>query len=235
MEKTELPKFLEPEFLKRFRSYLIKYLLVFSIFWVIFLVWSPQIFPFLISPYLKLFKSNSLIFTGIEEVFLVLLKLSFYFTLMLTLPFLVIPIARFLLQHLGEGVKFFKKFSFLFILSLMIGFLVGYFLIIPIFLKVLLFFGQRFEPFLKIDLFVLFLLKVLLFSVLIFQFPLALLGLIKINLLKEEFYQRKKIYFWGFFYGLALLFSPTDFFLQILLTLTFYLFFKLSFWLAKTF
>lgn len=235
MEKTELPKFLEPEFLKRVRAYLIKYLLVFSVFWVIFLIWSPKILSFLISPYLKFFKSSSLIFTGIEEVFWILLKLSFYLTLILTLPFLVIPMARFLLQCLGEDIKFFKKFSFLFILSLITGFLVGYFLIIPFFLKVLLFFGQKFEPFLKVDLFVLFLLKVLLFSVLIFQFPLGIVGLIKINLLKEELYHRKKIYFWGFFYGLALLFAPTDFFLQILLTLTFYLFFKLSFWLAKTF
>jgi len=61
------------------------------------------------------------------------------------------------------------------------------------------------------------------------------LGLIKEELITEEFYKKRRLYFLGFFYVLSLLLSPTDFFTQILLTLFLFLFFRLAFFIAKFF
>lgn len=235
MEKIELPKFLEPELLKKIRIYLLYYLFFFLILWLIIFIFSPKLLFFLIFPYLNFFKPNSLVFTGIEEVFFILLKLSFYSTLIVTLPLFLIPLRNLFLKNFKKKLNFFKKLAILSVFNLVIGLLIGYFLIFPNLLKFFLFFGKNFEPLLKIDFFVLTLLKLLLFFVLIFQFPLFLIFLIKLDFLKKETYKSKKIYFWLFFYGIALIISPTDFLVQVLLTLFFYLFFKLSFWLSKLF
>ncbi|MEZ0344588.1 MAG: twin-arginine translocase subunit TatC [Caldimicrobium sp.] len=234
MSKVNLPNILEFGILSKLRKELIIYLLFLFISWLCVFFLFPKIFPYLLFPYFHLLREKSLVFISLEEALFVVLRASFYIALALTLPFLIIRIFRVLSEELYEYERrLFKKLLFLSVSLAGLGIIFGYFLLTPFFLKIFLYFGKNFENNLRLSAFLFFLLKVVLFSSLIFQMPLLFALLIREEIITEDLYRRKKIYFWAGFYMLSFLFSPADFFGQILLTLFFYLFFKLSFLLAR--
>lgn len=193
----------------------------------------PKLFPYLLYPYFHLLKEKSLVFISLEEALFVVLRASFYIALALTFPFLALRVFKVISQELYEYERrLLKRLFVLSFLLTLLGIMVGYFLLTPFFLKIFLYFGKNFENNLRLSSFLFFLLKVLLFSVIIFQIPLIFALFVREEILTEDLYRRRRLYFWGGFYFLSLLFSPGDFFGQVLLTLFFYLFFKLSFILA---
>ncbi len=236
MKRIIFPKIFAVDVLERIRREIIIYVFAFFILWLFFLFLFPYLFPYLMFPYFKILEGQPLVFTSLEEALFVILKASFYLALTITLPFLLIRLWKAVSQEFYEPEKaFFRKLFFISFCLGILGLLVGYFLIIPASLKVFLFFGRNFEANLKINYFLFFILRILLFSVFIFQIPLFFALLIKEELITEEFYKKRRLYFLGFFYVLSLLLSPTDFFTQILLTLFLFLFFRLAFFIAKFF
>lgn len=234
MAKLNLPNPLDLWFLSRLRRELILYLIILSLFWIASFLAFPKLFPYLLYPYFGLISGKSLVFISIEEALLVVLRASFYIALALTIPILMLRLWKSFSSELEDYEKrlFRKVLSLIFLLGIM-GLVTGYFLFTPFFLKIFLYFGNNFESNLRVYAFLFFLLKVILFSVIIFQLPLIFALLIKEGILTRELYGRRRLYFWGGFYLLSLLFAPTDFFGQILLTLFFFLFFKLSFLIAR--
>jgi len=236
MKKIVFPKIFAVDVLSKIRKEIIIYISIFFILWIFLFFVFPYLFPYLIFPYFKILKGEPLIFTSLEEALFVLLRASFYLTLIISFPFLLVRLWKAISEEFFEPERvFFRKLFFLSFFLGILGILVGYFLFIPIFLKIFLFFGRNFEANLKINYFLFFILRVLLFSVFIFQIPLFFALLIKENFITEEFYKKRRFYFLGFFYILSILLSPTDFFIQLLLTLFFFLFFKSAFVLAKFF
>ncbi|MGC9108719.1 MAG: twin-arginine translocase subunit TatC [Caldimicrobium sp.] len=234
MTKLNLPKFFEYEILTKIRKELIKYLIFLFASWFTIFFLFPKIFPYLLFPYFHLLHEKSLVFISLEEALFVVLRASFYLALSLTLPILIIRLFRAISGELYEYEKnLLKKIFFISIFLAILGIIFGYFFLTPFFLKIFLYFGKNFENNLRLSAFLFFFLKVILFSIIIFQIPLIFALFIKENIITEDLYKRKKLYFLGGFYFLSLLFSPTDFFSQILLTLTFYLFFKISFLIAR--
>ena len=234
MKKIVFPKIFAVDVLSKIRKEIIIYISIFFILWIFLFFVFPYLFPYLIFPYFKILKGEPLIFTSLEEALFVLLRASFYLTLIISFPFLLVRLWKAISEEFFEPERvFFRKLFFLSFFLGILGILVGYFLFIPIFLKIFLFFGRNFEADLKINYFLFFVLRVLLFSVFIFQIPLFFALLIKENFITEEFYKKRRFYFLGFFYILSILLSPTDFFIQLLLTLFFFLFFKSAFVLAK--
>ncbi|MCS7200352.1 MAG: twin-arginine translocase subunit TatC [Caldimicrobium sp.] len=234
MAKLNLPNLLDLWILTKLRRELILYLLTLLIFWIITFLVFPKIFPYLLYPYFGLIQGKSLVFISIEEALMVVLRASFYIAVALTLPLLIVRLWKALAPELQEYEKnFIRKLLFLAIFLGLLGIITGYFLFTPLFLKFFLYFGSNFESNLRVYAFLFFLLKVVLFSVLVFQLPLLFALLIREEILTKELYERKRFYFLSFFYLLSLLFAPTDFISQILLTLFFFLFFKLSFVLAR--
>jgi Sec-independent protein secretion pathway component TatC len=69
--------------------------------------------------------------------------------------------------------------------------------------------------------------------VIIFQIPIIFALLVKEGWITEDLYRKRKLYLLSVFFGLSLIIAPSDFFSQLLLTLFFFLFFKLSFLIAK--
>jgi len=234
MKRILFPKIFAVDVLERIRREIIIFVLIFFLLWIILFFLFPYIFPYLMYPYYGILKGQPLVFTSIEEALFVILRASFYLTLTITFPFLLLRLFRAVSQEFFEPEKeFLKKLFFVSFFLGILGLLVGYFLFIPTFLKIFLFFGRNFEANLKINYFLFFVLRVLLFSVFVFQIPLFFALLIREELITQEFYKKRRLYFLGFFYILSLFLSPTDFFTQILLTLFFFLFFRLAFVIAK--
>ncbi len=234
MKKIIFPKIFAVDVLGRIRRELIIYTIIFFILWIILFFLFPYIFPHLMFPYYKLLKGQPLVFTSIEEALFVILRASFYLAFTISLPFLLIRLWKAISQEFFEPERvILKKLFFISVFLGIIGLIVGYLFFIPVFLKILLFFGRDFEANLKINYFLFFVLRVLLFSVFVFQIPLFFALLIREELITQEFYKKRRLYFLGIFYTLSLLLAPTDLFVQLLLTSFFFLFFKLSFVIAK--
>lgn len=234
MKRIIFPKIFAVDVLERIRREIIIYVSAFFILWILLFFLFPYLFPYLMFPYFKILKGQPLVFTSLEEALFVILRASFYLALTISLPFLLLRLWIAVSQEFYEPEKvFFKRLFFVSFFLGILGLLVGYLLFIPAILKVFLFFGRNFEANLKINYFLFFVLRVLLFSVFIFQIPLFFALLIREELITEEFYKKRRLYFLGFFYVLSLFLSPTDFFIQILLTFFFFLFFKLAFFIAK--
>ncbi len=234
MRKINFPKIFAVDILGRIRRELIIYIIIFFILWIALFFLFPYIFPYLIFPYYKLFRGQPLIFTSIEEALFVILRASFYLAFTISLPFLLIRLWKAISHEFFEPEKvILKKLFFISIFLGIIGLIVGYLFFIPAFLKIFLFFGRGFEANLKINYFLFFVLRVLLFTVFVFQIPLFFALLIREELITQEFYKKRRLYFLGIFYALSLLIAPTDLFVQLLLTLFFFLFFRLSFVIAK--
>ncbi|WP_038055879.1 twin-arginine translocase subunit TatC [Thermodesulfobacterium hydrogeniphilum] len=234
MSKLNIPKIFAVDVLGRIRKEIIIYSFLFLFLWFFIFFTLPYVFPYLMLPYFKFLKGEPLVFTSLEEALFVLLRASFYMALIITFPFLLIRLWKAVSSEFYEPEK--KLLKKIFTLSIFLGILgiiVGYFLFVPILLKIFLYFGKNFEANLKINYFLFFILRVILFSVIIFQMPLFLALLIKEEFITEEVYKKRRFYFLGFFYAMSVLLVPTDFFSQILLTLFFFLFFKLAFFLAK--
>lgn len=199
-----------------------------------FFLLLPYLFPYLLFPYYHVLKGQPLVFTSLEEALFVLLRISFYLALIVVLPFLSIHTWKVISSEFYEPEKaFFRKVFILSFLLTLTGILVGYFLLVHFLIKVFLFFGSNFEANLKISYFVFFVLRILLFSVFIFQIPLVFALFIKEGIITKEFLKRRKLHLIGFFYLISVFVSPTDFLGQVLLTVVFYLFFKLSFLIAR--
>ncbi|MFN3921613.1 MAG: twin-arginine translocase subunit TatC [Caldimicrobium sp.] len=234
MTKLNLPNFFDIEILSRIRRELIFYLLFLFGSWMLIFFLFPRLFPYLLFPYFKLLSEKSLVFISLEEALFVVLRASFYIALALTLPLLIIRLYKAISSELYFYERKFLLRLILLSFSLgILGIFVGYFLFTPFFLKIFLYFGQNFLNNLRISAFLFFTLKIILFSVLIFQLPIFFALLIKEEIITKELYKKRRLYFLGVFYLLSLLFSPQDFFGQLLLTLFFFLFFKLSFLIAK--
>jgi len=234
MKKITFPKFFAFESLERIRKDLIIYTLIFFFLWIGLFFLFPYLFPYLMFPYFKLLKGEPLVFTSLEEALFVVLRASFYLALIISLPFFLIRLWKAVSQEFFEPEKvFFRKLFFVSFFLGITGLLIGYFVFVPVFLKIFLFFGRHFLANLKINYFLFFILRILLFSVFIFQIPLFFALLIKDEFVTEEFYKKRRLYFLGFFYVLSLLLAPTDFFIQLLLTTIFFLFFKIAFIIAK--
>ncbi len=232
--QEKLRLFFATDFLTRLRRLLILYSVFFLIIWFVIFLLFPKIFPFLLHSYYHLVGGKPLVFISIEEALFVAIKASFYLALTLLLPIFLIKLWGLISPELYEYErKFLRRLITLSIFLSTLGFLFGYYFFFPTLVKVFLYFGENFENNLRIGGFLFFMLRVLLFSVLIFQIPIIFALLVKEGWVTEDLYRKRKLYLLSIFFGLSFILAPSDFFSQLLLTLFFFLFFKLSFLIAK--
>jgi len=190
MKRTGIPKIFAVDILEKIRKEIIIYAILFLFCWAIIFVFFPYMFPYLVHPYFNILKGKPLVFTSMEEALFVVLRATFYITLALTMPLLVLRLGKAVSEEFYDyEKKLAKKIFFLSLIFGTSGVLIGYFLIVPLILKIFLFFGRDFIANLRISSFLLFILKVVLFCVLIFQTPLILAILVKEEIITEKFYK----------------------------------------------
>jgi sec-independent protein translocase protein TatC len=232
--QEKLRLFLATDFLTRLRRLLIFYSALFLVLWLAIFLLFPKIFPFFMHSYYHLVAGKPLVFISIEEALFVAIKASFYLALILLLPIFLIKLWGLISPELYEYERrFLRRLIALSFLLSVLGFLFGYYFLFPALVKVFLYFGENFENNLRIGAFLFFMLKTILFSVLIFQIPIIFALLVKEGWITEDLYRKRKLYLLSIFFGLSFIIAPSDFFSQLLLTLFFFLFFKLSFLIAK--
>jgi len=232
--QEKLRLFFATDFLTKLRRLLILYSALFLILWFVIFLLFPKIFPLLLHSYYHLVGGKSLVFISIEEALFVAIRASFYLALTLLLPIFLIKLWGLISPELYEYERrFLQKLILLSFLLSILGFLFGYYFLFPTLVKIFLYFGENFENSLRIGAFLFSMLRVLLFSVLVFQIPIVFALLIKEGWITEDLYHKRKLYLLSIFFGLSFIIAPSDFFSQLLLTLFFFLFFKLSFLIAK--
>ncbi len=233
----DLPRLPLEVHLAELRKRLLLCLTVLFFFWCLLFYFFPRLTPFLLWPYTRAMgKSHlKLVFTTLPEAIMAALKATFFLALTLTLPFLAYHGWAYISPGLfPEERRFGKKILILSFFLVGLGVALGYFIWLPVLLKFFLGFGYaHFEANLRLQNYLAFLGKTLLVSALAAEIPLGVALLVKVKILSRKLLARKKWYFLGGLYLLALFLVPGDFLSQMLLFFSFYLLLELGFLLAK--
>jgi sec-independent protein translocase protein TatC len=180
---------------------------------------------------------QKLIFISPAEAFLANLKVSFLAGIIITLPFSLFQIWKFVTPGLKQTEKRYA-FSFIVFGSLLFcsGSLFAYYVILPLGLHFLLSYGSHgIQPMISVGPYISFCMVILLMFGLIFNLPLAVVLLTKLRLLNYSLLARNRKYAVLVIFIIAALFTPPDVFTQLLLGVPLVLLYEISIWLSRLF
>jgi sec-independent protein translocase protein TatC len=220
----------------KFRFFYICFCFILS--FIVSYIFVDEILYLIAKPLIVLsFFQRNFIFTNISEAFVTYLSISFYTSLISSIPLIIYNLWLFLTPGLFNFEKKFVGFFFficfiLFSLSLYCS----YYMIFPFLCNFFLSFENIKETNLfnisleaKINEYFFSLLQFILLFCLIFQLPLFLFLLIKLKVLNEKSLKDKRKIFWIFSFILAALISPPDILSQILIAIPLIILFEFSF------
>ncbi|MRJ06026.1 MAG: twin-arginine translocase subunit TatC [Epsilonproteobacteria bacterium] len=210
-------------------------------FIVAFLFWKP-IFKIMALPLIEALKvspSSEIIFTGLAEPFITAIKTAMFIAFVVTFPFTIYQIWRFVEPGLKpEEKSLVKRLTLPFTIFTTIMFLLGvsfaYFIVFPVAFKVLITFGGGdFTAMPRVAEYVGFFIKLMLGFGLVFEMPvityfLAKLGLVTDKTLIRHFREAVVIIF-----ILAAILTPPDLFSQFAMAAPMLLLYGISIWIAK--
>ncbi|WP_297058157.1 twin-arginine translocase subunit TatC [Thermosulfurimonas sp.] len=235
----DLPRLPLEVHLAELRKRLLVTISVLFFLWCLLFVLFPHLTPFLLWPYRRAMGQGKipLVFTTLPEGIMAALKATFFLALILTLPLAIYQGWSYISPGLyPQEKRVGKRLLILSFFLMLFGLALGYFVWLPVLLHFFLSFGYaHFEANLRVQNYLAFLGKTLLVSTLVAEIPLGVALLVKVKVLSRGLFSRKKWYFLGGIYLLALFLVPGDFLSQILLFLSFYVLLELGFVLAKIF
>ncbi len=172
------------------------------------------------------------------EKFSIYIKLSLFSGIILSLPFFLIQLFSFILPALKkEEKKITLSFSLLSILTFFIGIIFSYFVIFPVALNFLINFSKNdsinmlwgFSSYFDL------LISISLSTIIVFQLPIVLLILLKLNIISISSLSKARKYIIILIAFLSALFSPPDVLSMFLIGIPLYLLFEVTFILARIF
>ncbi len=172
------------------------------------------------------------------EKFSIYIKLSLFSGIILSLPFFLIQLFSFILPALKkEEKKITLSFSLLSILTFFIGIIFSYFVIFPVALNFLINFSKNdsinmlwgFSSYFDL------LISISLSTIIVFQLPIVLLILLKLNIISISSLSKARKYIIILIAFLSALFSPPDILSMFLIGIPLYLLFEVTFILARIF
>lgn len=202
------------EHLEELRARIIRSVLFLLVCAALLFNFSDQIISFLAKPV------GELVFIAPQEAFITKIKVTFFSSLLVSLPFILYQAWRFISAGLQPGEKkyvlIFAPFSFIFFIA---GVAFGYLVIIPLGLEFLLSFAAGFlSPMLTVSAYVSFVLALILIFGVIFQLPLAIVFLTKINLVSPNWLSEKRRQAVVFIFLISAFFTPPDIITQCLMS-----------------
>ncbi|MEO0280291.1 MAG: twin-arginine translocase subunit TatC [candidate division WOR-3 bacterium] len=218
------------EHLEELRIRIIRVIIYLFIFTLTSFVFSLKIIDFIKKPIGEIY------FFSPQEAFIVRLKVSLLSGIFFTIPFLIYELWAFIKPGLYENeIKNIKPFIILSPFLFYVGFFFSIFVIYPLGIKVLLSFaGNVMLPLMHISDIVNFLLYVTIFTGLLFELPILILILVKLNILDYKLLKSKRREVIVLIFILAALFTPsTDFITMSILAIPIVLLFELSIFFAK--
>lgn len=188
-----------------------------------------RILDFLVKPVGKL------VFIAPQEAFIAYLKLSLIAGIFLALPVILYQIWCFVSTGLKQNEKkyllFYGPFSFVLFLA---GASFAYFLILPLGLRFLLGFAtSALQPMISISRYVSFVGMLLLVFGVVFELPLVIMFLTKINLVSPKLLREKRKYAILLIFIIAAVLTPPDIVTQILMAGPLILLYEISIFFSK--
>lgn len=224
------------EHLKELRNRLIKVLLVFVFTFMAVWFFADILFDFIkkpIEPYLTA-TAGKLIFTNPIEKFSSYIKVTFFSSLLISCPYWFYQIWQFVSPGLYRKEK---KWSLLFVITSSFLFILGnlfvYFIVFPMAFRFLIHFGGSGElPYITLKDYISFFTRTSLVFGLVFQTPLILTGLIKMQVFSVERLKSLRPYVVIFVAIISAFITPPDVLSMFFVMLPLYSFFEISLWLG---
>ncbi|MFH1782265.1 MAG: twin-arginine translocase subunit TatC [Candidatus Omnitrophota bacterium] len=217
------------EHLEELRSRIIKCLVSLAISSILVYFFKLPVLKFIIRPV------GSLVFISPQEAFIANLKIALFGGLFLSAPFFLYQTWKFILYGLDNDLK--KYLAFLTIGSFFlffIGSIFGYFIVVPIGMKFLLGFSTDFLiPMITVSKYISFVFLLTFMLGVVFELPLAILFLTKLNIITPRFLIEKRRYAIVIIFIIGAIFTPPDVITQCLLAIPLLILYELSIILAK--
>ena len=201
---------------------------------------SEYIYGFLVEPYAKAVKGDSidrrLIFTALQETFLTYLKVSFFAAFFITSPFILIQIWKFIAPGLYDHEKS-AILPYLIVTPILflLGGMLVYYLIMPLAIKFFLSFESvgvstnlpiQLEA--KVNEYLSLVMKLIFAFGLSFQLPVVLSLLARIGFIDAKFLKERRKYVVVIIFAAAALLTPPDPITQIGLAIPLLILYELS-------
>lgn len=218
------------EHLEELRIRVIRVIIYLSIFTLLSFLFSLKIIDFIKKPLGEIY------FFSPQEAFIVRLKVSLLSGIFFTIPPFIYELWVFIKPGLyGKEIKALKPFMILSPLLFYTGFFFSIFVIYPIGIRVLLSFaGNVMLPIMHISDIVNFLFYVTIFTSILFELPIIILILVKLNIVDYKFLKSKRREVIVLIFILAALVTPsTDFITMSILALPLVFLYEVSIFLAK--
>ena len=227
------------------RSRLLNSLIFIFIVFVISYIFAEQIYNFLVDPYAKAVKDNSLsrrlIFTALHETFITYIKVAFFAAIFLGSPVLLMQIYKFIAPGLYKNEKkallpylVFTPILFLF------GALLVYYLVMPLAIKFFLSFetigSQSNLPIqleAKVSEYLSLIMRLIFAFGISFQLPILLNLLARIGVVNSEYLKTRRRYVIVIIFALAALLTPPDPITQVGLAIPLLLLYEVSIFTVK--
>jgi sec-independent protein translocase protein TatC len=199
---------------------------------------ADSLFNILAAPLLKMMPpGGSLIFTSVAEAFFTYMKVAFIAGLMLSSPFVLYQIWAFVAPGLYRNEKrYVIPFVFAGSCFFALGILFGYTVAIPVGFKFLLGYASDvIKPMPSMKEYLSFSIKFLLAFGIVFEFPVVLVLLARIGVVRAETLAKKRKYAILLIFVFAAVMTPPDLISQVLMALPLIGLYELSIVLAKLF
>ena len=199
---------------------------------------ADSLFNILAAPLLKMMPAGgSLIFTSVAEAFFTYMKVAFIAGLMLSSPFVLFQIWAFVAPGLYRNEK---RYVIPFVLAgscfFAFGILFGYYVAIPVGFKFLLGYAtDLIKPMPSMKEYLSFSIKFLLAFGIVFEFPVVLVLLARIGVVRAETLAKKRKYAILLIFIFAAVMTPPDLISQVLMALPLIGLYELSILLSRLF
>ncbi len=222
--------------LKELRSRLIKSILAFFVGTALAFYWASYIFEILKEPVKKSYPNVSLVTLSPTEPLFILFKISIVFGFILASPVIFYQVWRFVEPALyPQEKKLIIPVTFFSIILFILGLTFAYFVVLPLALKFLIGIGfsqLQATPFLSVDLYISFLLKMVLGFGIAFELPIMLFLLNRAGIVTDEQLKSFRKYFIVIAFVVGAFIAP-DVTTQILMAIPLILLYEISVVLAK--
>jgi len=208
------------------RYRLIRVIIFFTILFVVCFSLSESILELLRYP----IKDLDLVFISPTEVFFAHLKLSFFVSLALAVPFILYHVWEFI----SPGLKIVERrhtlpFVIFSTASFFCGALFAHFIILPIGLRFLLTYkASSLTPSVTLDYYLVFIARLILVFGIIFELPLIILFLTQIGVMKPEILTKNRKYGILIIFIIAAVLTPPDVITQILMAIPLLFLYEIS-------